>query len=146
MQRSCWQLPLRRDSFLSSLPQLLTWEPHRDKDVAVVIVRPNFQDSVHVGYVTGLRKFTEYLTSVLCFTTPGDGPRSPPRAARTHEDSEFFIHYSSTCAEVLMIFRFRRDQARPSESISPSPLVLRVSSDSFATNYLVCAAVLCKHI
>lgn len=73
----------------------------------MVIVRPNFQDSVHVGYVTGLKKFTEYYTSVLCFTTPGDGPRSPPRAARTHEDSEFFaaIHYSSGCAEALMIFR-----------------------------------------
>lgn len=54
----------------------------------MAIVRPNFQDSVHVGYVTGLKKFTEYSTSVLCFTTPGDGPRSPPRAARTHEDSE----------------------------------------------------------
>lgn len=83
--------------------KLLTWEPRRDKDVSTVIVRPNFQDSVHVGYVTGLKKFTEYYTSVLCFTTPGDGPRSPPRAARTHEDSEFSaarassgsFHYSS---------------------------------------------------
>lgn len=73
----------------SRLLQLLTWEPRGDGHVSVVIVRPNFQDSVHVGYVTGLKKFTEYSTSVLCFTTPGDGPRSPPRAARTHEDSEF---------------------------------------------------------
>lgn len=54
----------------------------------MVTVRPNFQDSVHVGYVTGLKKFTEYRTSVLCFTTPGDGPRSPPKALRTHEDSK----------------------------------------------------------
>lgn len=75
----------------------------------MVIVRPNFQDSVHVGYVTGLKKFTEYYTSVLCFTTPGDGPRSPPRAARTHEDSEFLIasassgriHYSSVHRKVV---------------------------------------------
>lgn len=54
----------------------------------MVTARPNFQDSVHVGYVTGLKKFTEYYTSVLCFTTPGDGPRSPPKALRTHEDSK----------------------------------------------------------
>lgn len=68
--------------------QLLAWEPGRDGEVSMVTARPNFQDSVHVGYVAGLKKFTEYYTSVLCFTTPGDGPRSPPRALRTHEDSE----------------------------------------------------------
>lgn len=85
------------------LLQLLTWEPRRDQDVAMVIVRPNFQDSVHVGYVTGLKKFTEYYTSVLCFTTPGDGPRSPPRAARTHEDSEFFSAHTSAGRHPLFI-------------------------------------------
>lgn len=89
-----WMCPFTR--FLLCLLQLLTWEPGKDKDVSVVIVRPNFQDSVHVGYVTGLKKFTEYYTSVLCFTTPGDGPRSPPRAARTHEDSEFFMACASS--------------------------------------------------
>uniref|UniRef100_A0A8C2BXD4 Sidekick cell adhesion molecule 2a n=1 Tax=Cyprinus carpio TaxID=7962 RepID=A0A8C2BXD4_CYPCA len=48
------------------------------------------QDShcVHVGYIAGLKKFTEYFTCVLCFTTPGDGPRSTPLRIRTHEDSE----------------------------------------------------------
>lgn len=51
--------------------------------------RPNFQDSLHVGYVSGLKKFAEYDTSVLCFTAPGDGPRSPPRRLRTHEDSKW---------------------------------------------------------
>ncbi|TNN03245.1 hypothetical protein fugu_000274 [Takifugu bimaculatus] len=86
--RFTWAAP--NPQFINGINQgykLLTWEPHKDKDVAMVIVRPNFQDSVHVGYVTGLKKFTEYYTSVLCFTTPGDGPRSPPRAARTHEDT-----------------------------------------------------------
>lgn len=48
--------------------------------------RPNFQDSIHVGFMSGLKKFTEYFTSVLCFTTPGDGPRSTPQLVRTHED------------------------------------------------------------
>lgn len=74
-------------SSLDSLfPQLIAWEPEHEDEATVVTVRPNFQDSVHVGYVAGLRKFAEYFTSVLCFTTPGDGPRSPPQLVRTHED------------------------------------------------------------
>lgn len=52
----------------------------------MVTARPNFQDTIHVGFVSGLKKFTEYFTSVLCFTTPGDGPRSTPQLVRTHED------------------------------------------------------------
>lgn len=68
--------------------QLLAWPTNHEEEVAMVTVRPNFQDSVHVGYVTGLKKFTEYYTSVLCFTTPGEGPRSPPQRIRTHEDSK----------------------------------------------------------
>lgn len=68
------------------LPQLIAWEPAQEEDVIVVTVRPNFQDNIHVGYVSGLKKFADYFTSVLCFTTPGDGPRSPPQLVRTHED------------------------------------------------------------
>nr|XP_015818292.2 protein sidekick-2 isoform X3 [Nothobranchius furzeri] len=87
--RFTWTAP--NPQFINGINQgykLLAWEPgKRNEDVAMVTVRPNFQDSVHVGYVTGLKKFTEYYTSVLCFTTPGDGPRSPPRAVRTHEDT-----------------------------------------------------------
>lgn len=70
----------------SLFPQLIAWEPEHEDEPTVVTVRPNFQDSIHVGYVPGLRKFAEYFTSVLCFTTPGDGPRSPPQLVRTHED------------------------------------------------------------
>ncbi|XP_024140669.1 protein sidekick-2 isoform X3 [Oryzias melastigma] len=86
--RFTWNAP--NPQFINGINQgykLLAWEPGKDEEVAMVTVRPNFQDSVHVGYVTGLKKFTEYYTSVLCFTTPGDGPRSPPRAVRTHEDT-----------------------------------------------------------
>ncbi|XP_028990043.1 protein sidekick-2 isoform X2 [Betta splendens] len=86
--RFTWTAP--NPQFINGINQgykLLAWEPGRDKDVTMVTVRPNFQDSVHVGYVTGLKKFTDYYTSVLCFTTPGDGPRSSPRALRTHEDT-----------------------------------------------------------
>ncbi|MEE6512211.1 hypothetical protein FKM82_019129 [Ascaphus truei] len=69
-----------------SSPQLIAWEPAQEDDVTVVTVRPNFQDRVHVGLISGLKKFTGYLTSVLCFTTPGDGPRSAPQHVWTHED------------------------------------------------------------
>uniref|UniRef100_A0A8C9TQV2 Sidekick cell adhesion molecule 2 n=1 Tax=Scleropages formosus TaxID=113540 RepID=A0A8C9TQV2_SCLFO len=86
--RFTWTAP--SPQFINGINQgykLLAWEPGQEEEVTVMTVRPNFQDSVHVGYITGLKKFTEYFTSVLCFTTPGDGPRSPPRLLRTHEDT-----------------------------------------------------------
>ncbi|XP_043956286.1 protein sidekick-2 isoform X1 [Gambusia affinis] len=86
--RYTWSAP--SPQFINGINQgykLLAWEPSRSNEVTVVMVRPNFQDSVHAGYISGLKKFTEYYTSVLCFTTPGDGPRSPPLRLRTHEDT-----------------------------------------------------------
>ncbi|KAG5262869.1 hypothetical protein AALO_G00279850 [Alosa alosa] len=70
--RFTWTAP--NPQFINGINQgykLLAWEPGQEEEVTLVTVRPNFQDSVHVGYVTGLKKFTEYLTSALCFTTPG---------------------------------------------------------------------------
>uniref|UniRef100_G3P9R9 Sidekick cell adhesion molecule 2a n=1 Tax=Gasterosteus aculeatus aculeatus TaxID=481459 RepID=G3P9R9_GASAC len=86
--RFTWSAP--SPQFINGINQgykLLAWEPSRANEVAVITVRPNFQDSVHVGYISSLKKFTEYYSSVLCFTTPGDGPRSPPQRLRTHEDT-----------------------------------------------------------
>uniref|UniRef100_A0A672MDJ3 Sidekick cell adhesion molecule 2 n=1 Tax=Sinocyclocheilus grahami TaxID=75366 RepID=A0A672MDJ3_SINGR len=86
--RFTWSAP--SPQFINGINQgykLLAWEPGHEEDVTLVTVRPNFQDSVHVGYITGLKKFTEYFTCVLCFTTPGDGPRSTPQCIRTHEDT-----------------------------------------------------------
>uniref|UniRef100_A0A8C7L5W4 Sidekick cell adhesion molecule 2 n=1 Tax=Oncorhynchus kisutch TaxID=8019 RepID=A0A8C7L5W4_ONCKI len=86
--RITWAAP--NPQFINGINQgykLLAWEPGQEEEVTMVTVRPNFQDSVHVGYVTGLKKFTEYYSSVLCFTTPGDGPRSPANGLRTHEDT-----------------------------------------------------------
>ncbi|XP_010001108.1 PREDICTED: protein sidekick-2-like [Chaetura pelagica] len=85
--RFTWDPP--SPQFINGINQgykLIAWEPEHEEEATVVTVRPNFQDSVHVGYVAGLRKFAEYFTSVLCFTTPGDGPRSPPQLVRTHQD------------------------------------------------------------
>uniref|UniRef100_A0A8C7TYR1 Sidekick cell adhesion molecule 2b n=1 Tax=Oncorhynchus mykiss TaxID=8022 RepID=A0A8C7TYR1_ONCMY len=86
--RITWAAP--NPQFINGINQgykLLAWEPGQEEEVTMVTVRPNFQDSVHVGYVIGLKKFREYYTSVLCFTTPGDGPRSPAKGLRTHEDT-----------------------------------------------------------
>ncbi|XP_061160026.1 protein sidekick-2-like isoform X2 [Syngnathus typhle] len=86
--RLAWRAP--SPQFVNGINQgykLLAWEPGRAGEMTVVTARPNFQDSIHVGYISGLKKFTEYYTSVLCFTTPGDGPRSPPQKLRTHEDT-----------------------------------------------------------
>lgn len=80
----------------------------------MVTVGPNFQDSVHVGLVTGLKKFTQYFTSVLCFTTPGDGPRSPARAVRTHEDGKSLCVAAETSCG-LHLFIIHADLLRGGE-------------------------------
>lgn len=37
-------------------------------------------------HMVGLKKYTEYITSVLCYTNPGDGPPSTLVTVRTEED------------------------------------------------------------
>lgn len=39
--------------------------------------------------MSGLQKFTEYNVTVLCFTDPGDGKRSPPVFVKTKEDGKY---------------------------------------------------------
>ncbi|KAG8564833.1 hypothetical protein GDO81_012588 [Engystomops pustulosus] len=85
--RFTWNPP--SPQFVNGINQgykLMAWDPLKEDDLSVVTVRPNFQDSTHVGFITGLQKYHSYLTSILCFTTPGDGPRSPPQLVWTHED------------------------------------------------------------
>ena len=53
-----------------------------------VIIPPDPSGGTQEGYILGLKKYTEYLTSVLCFTNPGDGPRSNPQSVHTHEDGK----------------------------------------------------------
>ncbi|XP_052737459.1 protein sidekick isoform X2 [Bicyclus anynana] len=54
----------------------------------LVSVPPNLLDPLteQTALITGLEKFTEYNISVLCFTEPGDGPRSDFVLVRTKED------------------------------------------------------------
>ncbi|XP_044155181.1 protein sidekick-2 isoform X1 [Bufo gargarizans] len=85
--RFTWSPP--SPQFVNGINQgykLMSWDPAKEDDITVVTVRPNFQDSTHVGFITGLQKYHSYVTSILCFTTPGDGPRSPPQLVWTQED------------------------------------------------------------
>lgn len=70
-------------------PQLLVWAENDPEDMLVVTITPDYPGARHTGLVGGLKKFTWYFGSILCFTTPGDGPRSPPTLLQTHEDSEY---------------------------------------------------------
>ncbi|XP_014466304.3 protein sidekick-1 isoform X2 [Alligator mississippiensis] len=65
--------------------KLLAWPVDAPETVTVVTIAPDFH-GVHSGCITNLKKFTAYYTSVLCFTTPGDGPQSTPQLLHTLED------------------------------------------------------------
>ncbi|KFV75189.1 Protein sidekick-1, partial [Struthio camelus australis] len=81
-----WSPPPQQ--FINGINQgykLLAWPVDAPETVNVVTIAPDFH-GVHSGYITNLKKFTTYYTSVLCFTTPGDGPRSTPQLLRTLED------------------------------------------------------------
>ncbi|XP_061455411.1 protein sidekick-1 isoform X4 [Rhineura floridana] len=81
-----WNPPPQQ--FINGINQgykLLAWPINAPETVTTVTITPDFH-GVHSGYITNLKKFTAYYTSVLCFTTPGDGPQSPPQLLKTHED------------------------------------------------------------
>ncbi|KAK2533703.1 hypothetical protein Q9233_004917 [Columba guinea] len=81
-----WNPPPQQ--FINGINQgykLLAWPADAPETVTVVTIAPDFH-GVHSGCITSLKKYTAYYTSVLCFTTPGDGPRSTPQLLRTLED------------------------------------------------------------
>ncbi|XP_062359287.1 protein sidekick-1 [Cinclus cinclus] len=81
-----WNPPPQQ--FINGINQgykLLAWPVDAPESVTMVTIAPDFH-GVHSGCITNLKKFTTYYTSVLCFTTPGDGPRSPPQILCTLED------------------------------------------------------------
>ncbi|PKK23317.1 sidekick cell adhesion molecule 1 [Columba livia] len=81
-----WNPPPQQ--FINGINQgykLLAWPADAPETVTVVTIAPDFH-GVHSGCITSLKKYTAYYASVLCFTTPGDGPRSTPQLLRTLED------------------------------------------------------------
>nr|XP_020469940.1 protein sidekick-1 isoform X2 [Monopterus albus] len=86
--RFTWNPPPQQ--FINGINQgykLLVWPERSPEDVTIVTITPDYPGSRHTGLVSGLKKFTWYFGSTLCFTTPGDGPRSPPTLLQTHEDT-----------------------------------------------------------
>ncbi|KAM4631625.1 protein sidekick-1 [Discoglossus pictus] len=95
-----WNPPPQQ--FINGINQgykLLAWPTDAPKIVAMVPVAPDVH-GVHSGYITGLKKFTSYFTSVLCFTTPGDGPQSSPQKVQTDEDTPGAVGHL-TFSEIL---------------------------------------------
>ncbi|XP_069503689.1 protein sidekick-1 [Ambystoma mexicanum] len=90
-----WSPPPQQ--FINGINQgykLLAWPVDSPETVTMVPIAPDFH-GVHRGYISGLKKYTPYFTSVLCFTTPGDGPRSPPQQVWTHEDRPGIVGHLS---------------------------------------------------
>ncbi|XP_060911472.1 protein sidekick-1-like isoform X1 [Labrus mixtus] len=86
--RFTWNPPPQQ--FINGINQgykLMVWPEQFPEDVTVVTITPEYPGSRHTGLVSGLQKFTWYYGSTLCFTTPGDGPRSPPALVQTHQDA-----------------------------------------------------------
>uniref|UniRef100_A0A673I6Y0 Protein sidekick-1-like n=1 Tax=Sinocyclocheilus rhinocerous TaxID=307959 RepID=A0A673I6Y0_9TELE len=82
-----WNPPPQQ--FINGINQgykLMAWPERSPENVIIVTITPDYHGTRHLGYISGLKKFTWYLTSVLCFTTPGNGPRSVPKLVQTHED------------------------------------------------------------
>ncbi|KAM6940425.1 protein sidekick-1-like [Xenentodon cancila] len=86
--RFTWNPPPQQ--FINGINQgykLLVWPEQSQEDVTIVTITPDYPSLRHTGLVSGLKKFTWYFGSTLCFTTPGDGPQSPPTLLQTHEDT-----------------------------------------------------------
>lgn len=78
-------------SFLNFFFQLQAWiidEHDVHKLQKTLVVPPNLMgiNSEHSAIMVDLEKFTKYEISVLCFTNPGNGPRSIYQSVKTLED------------------------------------------------------------
>ncbi|XP_027874470.1 protein sidekick-1-like isoform X1 [Xiphophorus couchianus] len=94
--RFTWNPPPQQ--FINGINQgykLLVWPEQSPEELRVVTITPDYPSSRHTGLVSGLRKFTWYYGSTLCFTTPGDGPCSAPTLLQTHEDTPGCVRYLS---------------------------------------------------
>uniref|UniRef100_A0A3Q3VZI8 Uncharacterized protein n=1 Tax=Mola mola TaxID=94237 RepID=A0A3Q3VZI8_MOLML len=94
--RFTWNPPPQQ--FINGINQgykLLVWREKSPENIKVVTIAPDYSGTRHTGLVSGLKKFTWYFGSTLCFTTPGDGPRSPPTLLQTHEDTPGPVHHLS---------------------------------------------------
>ncbi len=63
------------------------------RPAATVTVAPDLLNplSEQTSVIDGLRPWTAYNITVLCFTSPGDGVSSPPELVRTHQVREQIV-------------------------------------------------------
>ncbi|XP_077980255.1 protein sidekick-2-like [Glandiceps talaboti] len=66
--------------------KMMAWEDSNPDFKFAVTIAPNPLEPIQEGYVTGLKKYTRYFTSVLCYTRAGDGPDSDPNPVVTFQD------------------------------------------------------------
>lgn len=66
--------------------KLHAWEPGMENDKLELIIPPSPGKTTFTEYMVDLKKYTQYVTTVLCYTNPGNGPPSSPITLRTHED------------------------------------------------------------
>ncbi|XP_071796641.1 protein sidekick-2-like isoform X2 [Asterias amurensis] len=67
--------------------KLQAWEAGQEDSKTEVRFAPDPTNIIQEGTITGLKKYTEYMTSVLCYTGPGDGPASPTVTLWTQQDT-----------------------------------------------------------
>ncbi|KAK4813575.1 hypothetical protein QYF61_011804 [Mycteria americana] len=129
-----WNPPPQQ--FINGINQgykLLAWPADAPETVTMVTIAPDFH-GVHSGCITNLKKYTTYYTSVLCFTTPGDGPRSTPQLLRTLED-RYQISW-----EV-----YGRNESRLARTLPNTTLEYKITGLSSLTTYTIeVAAVTAK--
>lgn len=90
--------------------QAWRWDDNEVENVEqkLVSVPPNLLDPLteQSAVIGGLEKFTEYNISVLCFTEPGDGPRSDFVLVRTKEDCKLILMTSNLAITPSIYFVF----------------------------------------
>ena len=59
-----------------------------------VAVPPSLLDPLaeQSALLEGILKYTDYQVTVLCFTSPGNGPRSAPVPVKTAEDDSCHLY------------------------------------------------------
>jgi protein sidekick len=62
---------------------------------SLISPEPTIINTVQVGFLHGLKKYTEYSVTVLCYTGAGEGPSSSGRRVRTLEDGKNMVDYFS---------------------------------------------------
>uniref|UniRef100_A0A8D0CST5 Sidekick cell adhesion molecule 1 n=1 Tax=Sander lucioperca TaxID=283035 RepID=A0A8D0CST5_SANLU len=149
--RFTWNPPPQQ--FINGINQgykLLVWPEQSPEENIVVTITPDYPSSRHTGLVSGLKKFTWYFGSTLCFTTPGDGPRSLPTLLQTHEDTPGPVRFLSF-TEILdtslriswsIYIKYKISKHREERSLSNSTLQYQLTGLTSTTVYALQVAAL----